>query len=327
MKALVVGLGSIGVRHLNNLQTLGVHQLSAFRSRNLSPPGDIPDHVQIFYNYTEALSQKPDIVVIANPTAFHLPYAQKAVEVGCHLYFEKPISHTLDDVEKLKETVTNNQCVVSVGCQLRFHENLEKIKLWLDEGKLGKIFSVSVDMGEYLPDWHPWEDYRQSYSAKEELGGGVVLTLIHELDYLFWLFGKVKKVYAIGGQLTSLKINVEDTAIISQTTESGTFIQLRMDYWRKTPVRTMSIIGEKGEIYWDYYRGEILKSDRKGVTKSFKKSEKWDRNTLFLVTMKDFLNAIETNTRPRTSLQDGIDVLKIATAAKKSIKEGKIIEL
>ena len=185
MKALITGLGSIGVRHLNNLQTLGVNQLSAFRSRNLPPPGDIPDHVQIFYDYTEALSQKPDIVIIANPTAYHIPYAQKAVEVGCHLYLEKPISHTLDDVERLKETVTSNQCVVSVGCQFRFHENLEKIKSWLEEGKLGKIFSVSVDMGEYLPDWHPGEDYRQSYSAKEEMGGGVVLTLIHDLDYLF----------------------------------------------------------------------------------------------------------------------------------------------
>lgn len=327
MRALVVGLGSIGVRHINNLQTLGVPELTAFRLRNLATPGSIPDCVQIYFDYDEALSQKPDIVVIANPTSYHLPYAQKAVENGCHLYIEKPISHTLDGSEKFHETAAKNQCIVSVGCQYRFHENLERIKSWLDERKIGKIFTVSVDMGEYLPDWHPWEDYRKSYSAKKEMGGGVVLTLIHELDYLFWLFGKVEDVYAIGGKLTPLEINVEDTVIISQSTEKGIIVQLRMDYWRKNPVRKMSIVGEKGEIFWDYYQGETILSDRKGETESFKISNKWNRNDLFLATMKDFLYAIENKTQPRTTLRDGIDVLKIAMAVKQSIKERKIIKL
>ena len=182
-------------------------------------------------------------------------------------------------------------------------------------------------MGEYLPNWHPWEDYRKSYSAKKEMGGGVILTLIHELDYLFWLFGKVERVYAIGGKLTTLGIDVEDTALISLLTRTGISIQLRMDYWRKPSVRTMSIIGEKGEINWDYYKGEILLSDRKGNIELFKTSKTWDRNCLFLKTMKDFLNAINNKSQPRTTLKDGIDVLKIAIAAKNSIKFGKAIEL
>lgn len=327
MKALVVGLGSIGARHLNNLHTLGVEDLSVLRTRNLPPPTEIPKNVRVFQDYEQALFAQPDFVVIANPTAYHLPFAQKALGAHCHLYLEKPLSHNLEGTAELLQLAKTKKRIVAVGCQFRFDPNLEQIQRWLLEDQLGTIFSVVIDMGEYLPAWHPWEDYRESYSAREDMGGGVILTLIHELDYPYWLFGPVKRVFAMGGQLTPLEMDVEDTALISLYTKTGLPIQLRMDYWRKPPVRKMHIVGERGEIFWDYYKGETALVDRAGKVQICQTPESWERNSLFLATMKNFLEAIENKAKVRTSLAEGIAVLKIALSAKTSIREQTVVQL
>jgi len=327
MKALIVGLGSVGTRHLNNLYKLGIKELSAFRSRNLQPPENIPSDIRIFQDYDEALSGGPEIVVIANPTSYHLQFARKALEAGCHLYMEKPVSHTLDGTENLMRTAKDKNRIVAVGCQLRFHLHLEHIRKWLEQGRVGKVISVSVDMGEYLPEWHPWEDYRQSYTSRSDMGGGVILTLIHEIDYVYWLFGCVSRVYAIGGHLTSLDIDVEDTALVSLWTQQGIPIQIRMDYWRKPPVRTMNIVGENGEIVWDYYKGEVIFSDRESGREHVVLPETWNRNDMFIAAMRDFLESIQNRSVPRTPLSDGIEVLKMALAAKTSIRQQKAVEL
>lgn len=328
MKILVVGLGSIGTRHLNNLHTLGVEELSVYRSRNLPPPAEVGnDQVKFHNNYEEALSSGPDAVVIANPTAFHVEFAKKALEAGCHVYMEKPVSHNLEGIAELTELAGKQDKVVMVGCQLRFHPNLEAVREWVRDGLTGRIFSVNVDMGEYLPGWHPWEDYRQSYSAKADMGGGVILTLIHELDYIFWIFGPVKSVYAIGGQLTPLEMDAEDTALISLLTKQGVPVLLRMDYWRNPPVRKMNIVCENGEVDWDYYTGEATLTNGGNIIKRSSLPGAWDRNNLFMAAMKDFLNSVREQSMPRIPLAEGITVLEIALAAKRSMTEEKIISL
>lgn len=328
MKALVVGLGSIGTRHLNNLYRLGISSLSAFRRRGLSPPFEIIDKdVRIFKDYNKALGERPEIVVIANPTAYHVSLAIKALEIGSHVYIEKPLSHTLEGTERLIELADHKDCVVTVGCQLRFHPNIEAIKQWIQKKMIGRIFSVYVDTGEYLPSWHPWEDYQQSYAAQAKLGGGVVLTLIHELDYLYWLLGPMEEVYATGGHLTPLKIDVEDTALISLWSQRKVPIQLRMDYWRKPPVRKMHIVGEKGQIFWDYYSGQATVVQNGSVIKKSTLPENWERNNLFFAIMKNFLDAIQNRVSVRVSLTDGVEVLKIALAAKASLSQKEAIHL
>lgn len=328
MKALVAGIGSIGVRHLNNLYALGVEQLSAFRSRNLPPPADIAcKNIEVFQDYDRALSSGPDIAVIANPTSYHLAFAEKALSAGCHVYIEKPVSHSLDGTDRLLALARNSKKVVMVGCQHRFLQTLAAVRAWIQNGDLGNILSVTVDMGEYLPGWHPWEDYRQSYAARSEMGGGVILTLIHELDYLYWIFGPVETVYAMGGHLTPLETDAEDTALISLMTAKGVPVQLRMDYWRNPPVKKMNIVGEKGEIDWDYYGGEARLCDKGSVHKRATLPENWERNDLFLSIMRNFLEAIEKNEAPLVPLEESVDVLKIALAAKESISRNEVIRL
>jgi predicted dehydrogenase len=332
LKALVVGLGSIGVRHLNNLHTLGIRELCAIRTRNLPPPAEIiPKDITIFHDLDLALSQKFDLVVVANPTSLHLETLVKALKVGSHVYVEKPVAHEKRQLPELTRYIagypTLNGPKVLVGCQLRMHPGLQKIEEWIKQDKLGKIYSVQVDLGEYLPDWHPWEDYRQSYAARADQGGGVILTLIHELDYLHWLFGKPKSVFAIGGHRTSLEVTAEDTALITFETERNICVQLRMDYWRKPPVRRMNIVAEKGIVDWDYpARLTTLKQNGR-IVDEIELPPTWDRNELFLAMMKEFIEALPRESTPRVTLRDGIDVLNTALAAKKSLQTHQQISL
>ena len=152
-----------------------------------------------------------------------------------------------------------------------------------------------------------------------------LMTLIHEIDYLFWLFGKFKSVYATGGSLTKLNINVEDTVVSNIVTNSNIPISLRMDYWRNPPTRQLNIVGEKGQLFWDYYSKEttiIYNSGKKIVNKLPKN---WNRNYMFVDIIKDFILRISKNKKIKIPLKDGIYALKVAIALKKSLTQSKKI--
>ena len=199
------------------------------------------------------------------------------------------------------------------------------IKNLIKNKSLGKVYSVVSDVGEYLPSWHPQEDYKKKLCIKKKLGGGVILTLIHEIDYLYWIFGEFKSVYATGGKFTKLKLNVEDTILGNIITKNNVPISFRMDYWRRPPSRTLNIVCEKGQIFWDYYKKEtiILYNNGKKIVK--KLPPKWKRNDMFLKILKDFIFAIINKKKSMISLKDGIYSLKIALLFKKSLAKSKKI--
>lgn len=328
LKFLVVGLGSIGTRHANNLHRLGARHIYALRSRNLAPPAEILSQSLVTVtSWDEALKHGIDAVIVGNPTSLHLGTMKRALESGCHVYVDKPISNTLEGCEEALKLAEAKKLSVLVGCQLRFHPHFEKLEHWVKSGALGRIFSVSADLGEHLPDWHPWEDYRNSYAARKDQGGGVILTLIHELDYLHALFGGFKQVYALGGHLTPLEINVEDTALISLKSKQGTPIHLRMDYWRKPAVRRVHIVAEKGQVLWDYQTKSLSWSRDRETVEEHQLPENWDRNELFLAAMKQFLSTFSGEIAPRISLRDGVDVLRLALAAKQSLERGEVVPI
>jgi len=212
MKFMIAGLGSVGRRHLRNLIALGEKDILLYRSGKSTLPDDELKEYVTETNIDAALAHKPDAVIVSNPTALHLDVAIPAAEAGCHLLLEKPISHNLARIEELQAAVERGGGKILVGYQFRFHPGLQGVKRWLEEGKIGKPVSVRAHWGEYLPSWHPWEDYQNSYAARYDLGGGVVLTLCHPFDYLRWLLGDVGSVMGIVGNLGDLRLEVEDTA-------------------------------------------------------------------------------------------------------------------
>lgn len=325
LSALVVGLGSIGLRHLENLRSLGLGRLGALRRRGagLHRQADLSG-VAIYQDFDEALSHGWDAVFVANPTAMHLATALGAAQAGCHLYLEKPISHRLEGVAELCALIESKGLAAQVGCQLRFDPTLEKVKAWLDKGVIGQLISVNCQVGEWLPGWHPWEDYRASYAARADLGGGVVLTTIHEIDYLLWLLGGLQVRAAMGGVSGALEIEAEDHVAALLATGQKTPVLLSMDYLARPPIRSLRLLGSEGHILWDYMAGSARLWLEGQMQEESRRPQGWRRNDLFMAITRDFLDALQGGHQPRVPLSQGVEALKVALAIKEKIKADAI---
>ena len=343
MKVLVVGLGSIGQRHVRNLRALlGTSvDILAYRTRRLSPivgddltiaaNEDLEGKygIRAFGDLDEALDQGPEVVFVCNPTSLHLPVAARAARAGCHLFLEKPISHTFEGVDELINIVNSHGLVAAVGCQLRFHPCLRRLRTLLSERAIGNIISARAECGEYLPAWHPYEDYRSSFAARADLGGGVLLTQVHEFDYLLWLFGMPQRLFAVGGHLSSLEIDVEDTATVLMdiVVENRSIpVYVHHDFLQMPFRRSCAVVGDQGQITIDLRRGVLEWTGADGAVRAREAVPEFDRNWLFLEEMEQFLRSIRGTEEPAVSLADGARALAIAVAAKESIRTGATVD-
>ena len=191
-------------------------------------------------------------MVICTPNNLHIPIALKACEENCHIFTEKPLSHNLDNVDRLIKLAEERNLVLMVGYCLRFHPALIFIKKVIDERKIGNILSFRFEVGSYLPEWRPGSDYRKNYAVSPSSGGGVILDLSHEIDYIQWLGGKVREVFCYSDTLSDLEIKTEDTAEILLRFENRAIGEVHMDYVQRAPRRDYQIIGDKGTILCDY---------------------------------------------------------------------------
>jgi predicted dehydrogenase len=329
MKWLIVGLGSIGRRHLKNLAALGQTDITLFRTHHSTLPDDELAPYPVVTSYETALADKPDAVIIANPTGLHLDTAIPAAQTGCHLLLEKPVTAKLDQrVNVLKRAVGQAGVATLVGFQFRFHPVLEKLKAGLDAGVIGRPLTFRAHWGEYLPGWHPWEDYRQSYAARSDLGGGVVNTLCHPLDYVRWLFGEVHSLYALTDQVSDLDVDVEDLAEITLTFESGVVGSVHLDYYQQPPAHWLEINGTKGQVRWDNGTGiaRVYTADE-DRWESIEPPLGFERNELFMAEMRHFLSVINGEAPSRCSLEDGIKSLVLTTAVHESARMGIKVEI
>lgn len=314
MKFLIAGLGSIGRRHLRNLVALGQEDVILYRTNQSTLPDDELDTFPMETDLDKALAYKPDAVIVSNPTALHLQVAIPSAQAGCHLLIEKPVAAKLDEqVEALRQIVSEKDIRTLVGFQFRFHPVLAQIREYLGSGKIGHPYSFRIYWGEFLPGWHPWEDYRQSYAARKDLGGGVVNTLSHPLDYMRWLFGEVSSLSAVTGQISGLDIDVEDVAEISLVLKNGSIGSVHLDYYQRPPAHWMEITCEKGHIRWDNDTGEakiyLVEGDRWELIEP---PVGFERNNLFLEEMRHFIALVKGETQSRCSLADGIRALELA---------------
>jgi predicted dehydrogenase len=317
MKFLIAGFGSIGRRHLRNLRALGEQDILLYRTGHSTLADDELAGLTVETSLAAALAHQPEAVIVANPTALHLEVAIPAAEAGCHLFLEKPISHSLERVADLQQAVTRSAVQVLVGFQFRFHPGLRQVRELLGSGRLGRPLSVRVHWGEYLPNWHPWEDYRLGYAARADLGGGVVLTLCHPIDYLRWLFGEVAELKSFAGHLSDLEVETEDLAEILLRFESGVIGSLHLDYCQQPPAHRMEIVCTGGTIRWDNADGAVQAySAEAAAWETFPVPEGFDRNDMFLEQTHHFLQVVRGEAAPACSLSDGVRALELALAAR-----------
>lgn len=204
-----------------------------------------------------------------------------------------------------------------VGCQFRFHPLYLKLKEILSSKRLGPPISARSAYGEYLPAWHPWEDYRKSYSAQEELGGGAILTLIHPLDYLYDLFGYPLETQCMMRRVPFLETFVEDDcAIINMKFPSSLLASVQVDFFQKPPVHILCIQCEGGELRLDFLVGRLDIVEKKGLTQTLVVPNGFERNALFLAEMEHFMASISSGRQTDIPFEQGMDVLNIAIEAK-----------
>ncbi len=320
---LIIGLGSTGRRHLKNLAKLGYSNFIAVSQGRCPLPKDKLPSLTIVPNLEAALAASPKVAFICTPTALHMEAALAAAKAGCHLFLEKPLSHSWKGVAELQKRVDEKGLKVQLGFQFRYHPVLKKIKALLEKEAIGRLIAVQAHWGEYLRDWHPWEDYRESYSARKSMGGGVILTLCHPFDYLRWLVGEVQTVFALAGQSRHLDIDAEDYAQVSLRFENGTLGNVYLDYLQRPAQHTLTFIGEEGRIDWDYHRGTASVYYR-DLDQMERLSPPFDfsRNSMFLEEVADFMSAIENDKEPQCNLKEGIASLQLTLAAKISAGSG-----
>lgn len=321
MKILVIGCGSIGKRHIRNLISIKEKNILAYDTdeKKLKDVKKIHSSIMVGRNLTLLWQQNPDVVFVTAPTALHIEYALMAAEKKCHLFIEKPLSDNLRKVPGLAELISKNQLIAMVGCNMRFYWSISTIKELLKKNILGKITSARIEFGQYLPDWHPQEDYRKMYSAQKKLGGGVILDAIHELDYAKWFFGEVTGSSCMSAKLSDLEIDTEDTAEILLGFKNGPIVNIHLDYIQRIYSRNCKIIGEKGTIFWNFNKHCIMLYRVN--------AEKWEKipepkgynlNQMYIDEIKYFLNRVKNNQETFNSIPDALDTLKVALRIKQS---------
>ena len=254
---LIIGKGSIGEKHrlvaekhrLVQRVVCVSHRAFIDATKDCSLL-DVNDYL------TSIVGTLPDAAVIAGPASDHIDVAQLLLAADVPMIVEKPLSDSVEHAQQFSHKLAQCDVPVCVGYNLRYSRSLNCFKEQIDSHLLGAIYSLRSEVGQYLPDWRPQTDYRQSVSATASLGGGVLLELSHEIDYLQWIFGRVDRVIGIVDTVSQLDVDVEDSADVLMSFEGGSVCHaitasLHMDFCRRDTVRRCTVTGEQGTLIWD----------------------------------------------------------------------------
>ena len=322
----IVGLGSIGRRHLRLISEIRPDiKIIVVRSGHGSACDEEKMAVKITDSIGDAIKEGIQAAIISSPATLHLKQSLELAKNGIHLLIEKPISHTSDRVKELLKIVNENRITTMVGYVLRYDLGAIKFKNWLDNKIKGKILHARIECGSYLPDWRPDQDYRKTVSALSELGGGVLLELSHEIDYLYWFFGKPKDVQAQIRNSGTLDINVEDQVDLLVTSEQGYCISVQIDFNRRHVERKCKVLTTEGELIWDAVKQNVT---WKGVNKEqFKYEYNNERNSIYRKQLEVFFDCIENDNDPIVTVKDGFNVISLIDAVRNSSEKGIKVSL
>jgi predicted dehydrogenase len=324
ISALVVGGGSIGKRHLRNLlatrRTAAVVEPREDRRAEIAAkhPG-IPIHASL----EEALGQGSYLAgFICLPTAYHLEPAMTLARRGLHVFMEKPVSHSLDGIPALLDAIEQRKLVGMTGFCLRFFKPLQKAKELIDAGRVGRIVTARSFTGVYLPDWHPYEDYRSFYMAKKAQGGGVLLDECHAFDWMQWLCGPIAGVFSVVGTFSDLEVETDDVCEVIARFGPRTVGSIHLDMVDRSARSEVEIIGTTGTVLVDL-EGHTVKAydhaSRKWETFSHEPS--YDR--MYVDEIDHFFGCVERGDKPVVDLRDGYRVQRIIDACARSSASGR----
>lgn len=326
---LVVGGGSIAKRHIGNLKKLfspaRVACVSA-SGRALSS-GDVGEGVLILPSIADALAEQPIFAIIASPAPWHIEHSLKLLEAGVPVLIEKPIADSLKRLSAVKDRLIGYSPVVDVAYNLRYMSSAVAFKALIEEGRIGALRSVSIEVGQYLPDWRPATDYRKNVSARRELGGGVLLELSHELDYLGWLFGRFETVYCSARNSGALEIDVEDTVDALLVRRDGLVANVHMDFLQRAPVRTCKVVGQVGTLVWDILNNRVSLYSARDEQAVLFDDPLYDRNDMYLDQLRHFASVASGSAQPAVGVEDALATLHLIEAMKRSAAASQVVPI
>jgi predicted dehydrogenase len=330
-RLLVVGLGSIGRRHVRLARELmpDVDITVLRRSVGEADPDLRVD--QYVTTLEEALARRPQAAVIAGPSTMHRPVAQALAYAGTHLLIEKPLADRSEGVADLLDTARARDVVLMTGYNMRFLPTLRRLRDEALTGRIGRVLSVRAEVGQYLPSWRPAADYRTTVSAQAHLGGGVLPELSHEIDYLRWIFGDVSWVSAVLLRQGDLEIDVEDTAHLllgfHSAERTEVVASVTLDFVRRDTVRGCTIVGERGSLRWNAIEGTVSVYEPDAPDWVVVFTHRAGRDDSYLAEWREFIDCISAGRSPAITGEDGLAVVQVIEAARESSAQERIIRI
>ena len=319
MKIGVAGTGSIGRRHISNLQKLDPSAQVVLLRPEAQHDQFSNDKGLTVVAYEDINNSSLDGLIIATPSAMHYPLIVQALECGLACYIEKPLITNRDQLQKLSAFIETQDTLppTQSGCNLRYLPSLIKMRQLIKDGAVGTVLRASFEAGQWLPDWRPSADYTQSYSASKELGGGVTLDLIHELDMARWLIDEFESVNAQAGTSSVLDIETESVMIAVMLSNERVPVSVSLDYISKPPVRRYQVVGDRGSLVWDLHK-MILEYRSNEDVESFCSPDDFDVSQTYVSPMQDFLKCIKDKTSAEQDILEGMKSCELALNLKAS---------
>ena len=328
MRFLVMGCGSIGERHVSNLRSLQAdaaidvfdpqqeRAAAVSKKHGASPVGE------------EKIGDAYDCVFVCTPPASHVKLALRALQGGSNILVEKPLSSGTNDIDKLKEMVSDKKLLAFVAYNFRFNKGINTVRQMVAEEKFGKAAHASAYFGQYLPDWRPWQDYKSSYTARKELGGGIIHDGSHEIDYLVWLMGKrpshVQCQYAHTDMLSADTEAVSDILVRFDKNLLG---HIHLDFIRREYRRSLEILCENGIIQWSLSEDAVRTYDPASKSWSSQKLNE-NVNDMYKAEMAHVLECLKGKKKSSIiDLENGIQTLMLSDAAHRSGQSGRQVSL
>lgn len=321
-RALVIGLGNIALRHRKNLKVLFPNIFIIAVPASGSLTGQNIEYIdQIILSLDDAIKQNIDIGIVASPSSFHAIHAKKLLLAKIPCLIEKPITNNFEEARELLKIQNQTGTPSCVGYCLRYLPSSLKMKKLIEKNIIGHIYNVSVCAGQFLPDWRSLKNFKNSVSAKKNLGGGVLLELSHEIDYIQWLLGPVKVHYAKLRSSSELNLEVEEIADAVLVSNTGTICNMHLDFLQKKVTRTCSFIGEKGKLDWDLLTNTITLYTKYETVCLFDKPN-WDSNDMYICLLRDFFRLIKGFKNKTIDIEEATKTLELIQSIKSFASKG-----
>lgn len=327
--ALIIGAGSIGQRHILNLKNIGIHDIIALRSKK-GHYKILPQELGVkeVHNVDELKNINPDIAIISNPSSLHIDSALKIAKNIKGIFIEKPISNNLNGCNYLIDIMNDKKIVSFVGHNLMFHPIIKQIRKFINENDIGKIINIQCQVGQWLPDWHPYEDFKNAYYARKDLGGGVALSLIHEIHLAIELAGLPIHVLGEISEYKKLNLDVDVCSDLMIKHASGAVSQIHLDFLQSPSHRSGIVTFERAWLSYDFNKMEITAQRINEDAYELYKNSDYDSNKMYIDEIKEFVCMVEEGRiKHKYDALSSLESLKVVEALFKSHESGKRAEI